>query len=161
MKEQDIAIALLRLIENEKIVVEGSGAIGLGAVLSGQLSDFRGKNVVLLLSGGNIDTIILGRALDRGLAADGRYLKVYVTISDKLDSIAQLCRLIASIGVSITKLEFERTWIMIDVFSMICKAVCETKDYDHALELEKLLKQHYADVRLVHADFPASANVTR
>ncbi|KAI4457583.1 threonine dehydratase mitochondrial-related [Holotrichia oblita] len=97
VKEDDIAVSILRLIENEKFVVEGAGATGLAAVLSGQLNEFKGKNIVVILSGGNIDTTVLGRVLERGLAADGRLIKVYVTISDKCGSVNQLCKLIDSI----------------------------------------------------------------
>ncbi|KAK9736901.1 Pyridoxal-phosphate dependent enzyme [Popillia japonica] len=156
VKEDDIAVSILRLIEHEKFIVEGAGATALAAVLSGQMSEFKGKNVVVILSGGNIDTTVLGRVLERGLAADGRLIKVYVTISDKCGSVNQLCKLIDSVGVSIKTVSLERTWVQTDVFSMMIKTVCETRDYEHALELKKLLEDHYQYVSMVHAEFPAS-----
>lgn len=98
VKEEWIALAILRLVELEKCVVEGAGAAGLAAILAGQLNEFKDKKyrfytlileivsvkirffyiifrVVLLLCGGNIDTTIFGRCLERGLAAEGRLLK--------------------------------------------------------------------------------------
>ncbi|GJQ69158.1 hypothetical protein Trydic_g6313 [Trypoxylus dichotomus] len=161
VKEEDIAVAILRLIEYENIIVEGAGATALAAVLSGQLSDFKNKNVVLILTGGNIDTGILGRVLDRGLAADGRLVKLYVTIADKPGSVAELTKLIASIRVAVQSVHLERTWILTDVFSMVIKVICETKDFDHVVELEALIKNHYKEVHLVHSEFPASTSVKR
>ncbi|GJQ69159.1 hypothetical protein Trydic_g6314 [Trypoxylus dichotomus] len=159
VKEDDIAVSILRLVEYEKLVIEGAGAAALAPVLSGQLNDFKGKNVVLILTGGNIDTTVLGRVLERGLAADGRLVKLYVTITDKAGSVGELTKLIASIGVSVKSIHLERTWILTDVFSMVIKVVCETKDFDHALQLETLVKNHYNEVAMVHADFPASTSV--
>lgn len=139
--------------------MEGAGAAPLAAALAGHLNDFKGKNVVLVLAAGNIDTTVLGRALHRGLAADGRLLKFYITIVDRPGSVAELSKLIASTGVSIKTVHLERTWVLTDVFSMTIKVVCETKDFEHALKLEEVLKQHYADVRMVHAEFPDSTQV--
>ena len=74
--------------------------------------------VVLPLCGGNIDTTVLGRCLDRGLACDGRLLKFSVTVSDRPGGIAELCRHMASIGISIKDIMHERAWIQSDIFSV-------------------------------------------
>lgn len=74
--------------------------------------------MVLPLCGGNIDTTILGRCLDRGLACDGRLLKFSVTVSDRPGGIAELCRQMASIGISIKDIMHERAWIQSDIFSV-------------------------------------------
>ncbi|KAH1006300.1 hypothetical protein HUJ05_007047 [Dendroctonus ponderosae] len=115
VKEEYIALAILRFIENEKCVVEGAGACGL----------------VLILSGGNIDTTILGRCLERGLAADGRLVKCRVTVSDRPGGICELCKMVSSIGVSIKDIVHERAWVASDVFSVEVIVVCETRDYTH------------------------------
>lgn len=83
VKEEWIALAILRLVELEKCVVEGAGAAGLAAILAGQLDEYHGKKVVLLVCGGNIDTTTFGRCLERGLAAEGRLMKFNVTVSDR------------------------------------------------------------------------------
>jgi hypothetical protein len=74
--------------------------------------------VVLPLCGGNIDTTVLGRCLDRGLACDGRLLKFSVTVSDRPGGIAELCRHMAAIGISIKDIMHERAWIQSDIFSV-------------------------------------------
>ncbi|XP_032668987.1 L-threonine ammonia-lyase-like [Odontomachus brunneus] len=146
VKEEWIAIAILKLVENEKCVVEGAGATGLAAVLAGQLDELKGKKVALLLCGGNIDTTVLGRCLERGLATEGRLLKFTVTVSDRPGGIAELCRTLASIGVSIKDIMHERAWIMSDIFSVDVKVVCETRNREHAEQLKNLLHQNYYKV---------------
>lgn len=102
--------------------------------------------MVLPLCGGNIDTTILGRCLERGLAAEGRLLKFTVTVSDRPGGIAELCRMLAEIGVSIKDIMHERAWIMSDIFSVEVKVVCETRDINHARELQELLYKNYRRV---------------
>ncbi|CAH1110321.1 unnamed protein product [Psylliodes chrysocephalus] len=147
VKEEWIAVAILRFIENEKCVVEGAGACGLAAILSGHLDEFKGKRIVLILSGGNIDTTILGRCLERGLAADGRLVKCKITVSDRPGGISELCKLMGSIGVSIKDIIHERAWVTSDVFSVEVKVVCETRDYSHTIELRELLYSKYKKVQ--------------
>lgn len=102
--------------------------------------------MVLPLCGGNIDTTILGRCLERGLAAEGRLLKFTVTVSDRPGGIAELCKMLASIGVSIKDIMHERAWIMSDIFSVDVKVVCETRDKEHAEQLKNMLHQNYQRV---------------
>ncbi|KAK9681215.1 Pyridoxal-phosphate dependent enzyme [Popillia japonica] len=90
VKEEDIAVGILRLIELEKHVVEGASATAVAALLSGKLDQFIGKKIVLILSGGNIDTTVLSRALERGLAADGRLIKVYAKVCDRPGGLTEL-----------------------------------------------------------------------
>jgi threonine dehydratase len=101
VSEEFIAIAILRLLELEKAVVEGAGACGLACVLAGLLPELKGKKVVIPVCGANIDTSILGRVLERALVADGRLIKLWVTISDRMGSLAEFCRLCSLMGASI------------------------------------------------------------
>ncbi|OAD56869.1 L-threonine dehydratase catabolic TdcB [Eufriesea mexicana] len=156
VKEEWIAIAILKLVENEKCIVEGAGATGLAAILAGQLEELRGKRVVLPLCGGNIDTTILGKCLERGLAAEGRLLKFMVTVSDRPGGIAELCRMLASIGVSIKDIMHERAWIMSDIFSVDVQVVCETRDRDHVEQLKNMLYQNYHRVVFGSNDMSSS-----
>ncbi|KAK5647924.1 hypothetical protein RI129_002816 [Pyrocoelia pectoralis] len=152
VREEWIAIAILRLIEYEKCVVEGAGAVGLAAILAGQLKELDGKRVVLNLCGGNIDTTILGRCLERGLAADGRLIKIVATVSDRPGGIAEFCKLVAGFGVSIKDILHERAWVASDVFSVDITVVCETRDAEHTAQLRELLNKNYKRVHFV--DFP-------
>ncbi|XP_047475151.1 basic proline-rich protein-like isoform X3 [Penaeus chinensis] len=152
VREEWIAISILRLVEHEKAVVEGAGATALAAVLAGELPELKGKRVVIPLCGGNIDTTILGRCLERGLAADGRLVKFTVTVSDRPGGIAELTRLLANLGVSIKDMLHERAWIKNDIFSVEVKVMAETRDYEHYLELRAALYSRYQHVRFANAD---------
>ncbi|KAJ9576257.1 hypothetical protein L9F63_006856, partial [Diploptera punctata] len=155
VKEEWIAVAILRLVELEKCVVEGAGAAGLAAILAGHLDELKGKRVVLPLCGGNIDTTVLGRCLDRGLACDGRLLKFTVTVSDRPGGIAELCKLMASIGVSIKDIMHERAWLQSDIFSVEVKVICETRDLQHSNILKETLHKHYK--RVIFGEIPSPA----
>lgn len=74
--------------------------------------------VVCVLSGGNIDTTILARSLERGMAAEGRLVKFKVTVSDRPGGMAELCSLLATIGVTVRDCIPERAWVKGDVFSV-------------------------------------------
>src|SRR6267378_828641 len=88
--EEQIAIAILRLVELEKTVVEGAAATPLAACLSGKLKELAGKRVVLLLCGGNIDPNVLSRVIERSLVADGRLCRFIAVISDRPGGLADL-----------------------------------------------------------------------
>ncbi|KAG1682375.1 L-threonine ammonia-lyase [Nymphon striatum] len=153
--EEDIAIAILRLVEMEKAVVEGAGAAALAACLAGQVPELEGKRVVIPLCGGNIDTTVLGRCLERGLAADGRLVKFTVTVSDRPGGVRDLTELIQRLGISIKDIVHERAWLMQDIFSVSVAVVCETKDKEHAYQLEQLLRQKYDQVQFIGLSEPS------
>lgn len=140
--EKEIAIAVLRLVENEKMIVEGGGATGLAALLPGGALDraeFKGKNIVLPMCGGNIDTTVLGRVLDRGLAADGRLVRFSTTVPDRAGGIADLTRAIGDEGGSIKDIYHERAWLFSNVDKTAVKVVCELQGGDHAMQLKRAL----------------------
>nr|CAD7433226.1 unnamed protein product [Timema monikensis] len=118
VKEDSIALAILTLVEKEKSVVEGAGAVSMAAILSGQLDLLKGKRVVLVVSGGNIDTTVLSRALHKGMAIDGRLLKVGVVVDDRPGCIAELCQVFSELQVNMRHLMHERAWVKADVFSV-------------------------------------------
>ena len=103
VKEESLALAMLRYIEMEKIVVEGGGAASLAALMPGGplYGRFKGKRVVACVCGGNVDSTVIGRAIERGLAADGRLIKIKCIISDRPGGIARLTADIFSFGGSI------------------------------------------------------------
>ncbi|EGD77250.1 hypothetical protein PTSG_12710 [Salpingoeca rosetta] len=139
VREKDVAIAVLRLLEMEKAIVEGSGACGLAALLANYLPELKGKKVVCLLCGGNIDLPVIGRVIERGLAADGRLVRFVVSVSDRPGGIAQLTTLIARVGASVKDIHHERAWQESDVMSVQIKCVVETRSRAHAEELRQAL----------------------
>ena len=134
VNEKMISLAVLRLLELEKMVVEGGGAAGLASILpDGPLfGKFKGKKVVIPLCGGNIDTTVLGRVIDRGLAADRRLIRFVATVSDRPGGIANLCRDMADQGVSIKDIYHERAWLQSHVDQVMVKCVVETTGADHS-----------------------------
>ena len=143
--EHAIALAILRLLELEKSVVEGGGAAPLAACLGGLLPELKGKNVVLPLSGGNIDTPILGRVLERGLASDGRLHRFTATISDRPGGLARFAGLLAEEGVSILEITHDRAFASDDITTVSVHCIVETRDGAHIATLrERLLREGFA-----------------
>ena len=137
--EQSIALAILRLVELEKGVVEGAGAAPLAAVLGGKLQDLKGKRVVLVLCGGNIDPAVLGRVIEHGLVADGRLVQFRSTISDRPGGLARLAQAIADAGASVKQITHERAFSQANFASVEVFCTVETRGAEHAKEVfEKL-----------------------
>jgi len=144
--ESLISIAVLRCMEMEKIIVEGGGATSLAPLLPGGPlhGKFKGKKVVLPMCGGNIDTTVLGRIIDRGLAADKRLVRFTATVSDRPGGIAQLTKAMADLGLSIKDIYHERAWLQSRVDEVQVKCVVETLGGSHADEaLETLNNMGY------------------
>jgi len=154
VSEESIALAILRLIEIEKSVVEGAGAVGLAAILSGKLPFLKGKRVVTILTGGNIDTTVLGRTIERGLAVDGRLIKFDVVVSDRPGGIAELTTQIAKLGASIKDIFHERAWLAANVFSVQVRVVVETRGMEHVKDLQEQLGRKYSQIT-----FPGSTKL--
>jgi threonine dehydratase len=137
--EAHIALAILRLIELEKSVVEGGGAAPLAAFLAGKLDNLQGKQVVLTLCGGNIDLTMLGRVIEVGLVADGRVSRFTVSISDRPGGLARLAELIASTGASIQEIVHDRAFSGPDLTAVRVICVVETTGHAHVRELHAVL----------------------
>jgi threonine dehydratase len=138
--EASIALAILRLIELEKSVVEGAGAAPLAAFLHGRLESLKGKKVVLVLAGGNIDSSALGRIIDVGLVADGRLCRFNVTISDRPGGLARLAEIIASTGASIKEIVHDRAFSGPDLSAVRVVCVAETTGHAHVERLHEALQ---------------------
>jgi threonine dehydratase len=140
--EEQIAIAILRLVELEKSVVEGAAATPLAACLSGKLEDLAGKKCVLLLCGGNIDPNVLSRVIERGLVADGRLCRFTAVISDRPGGLADLAAQIASTGASIKQVVHDRAFASSDVSTVNVLCTVETRNHQHFAELRAQLRAH-------------------
>jgi len=144
--EQEIALAILRLIELEKSVVEGAAATTLAACISAKLKDLAGRRVVLLLCGGNIDPNVLSRVIEGGLVADGRLGRFTAVISDRPGGLADLAALIASTGASIKQVVHDRAFASPDVSAVNAVCTVETRDHQHLAELRALLTSRGVEV---------------
>jgi len=140
--EEQIALAILRLVELEKSVVEGAAATPLAACLSGKLNELAGKRVILLFCGGNIDPNVLSRVIERGLVADGRLGRFTAVISDRPGGLADLAAQIASTGASINQVVHDRAFASSDISAVNVLCTVETRNHEHLAELRAKLKSH-------------------
>jgi len=138
--EQAISLAVLRLLELEKTVVEGAGAAALAAVMGDLGKEFAGRRVVLLLCGGNIDLTILDRVIKHGLTADGRLWRFTTQVTDRPGGIAKLTAAIAEAGASVQEIVHDRAFSGPDVFVTSVEVTVETSDRDHVERLHKHLR---------------------
>jgi threonine dehydratase len=139
--EKWIALGILRMLELEKTVVEGAGATPLAALMSGQLEAWRGRRVVLVVGGGNIDPAILSRVIEKGLVHDGRLTRFTVTISDRPGGLAELSRVIAGAGASVKDIAHDRAFSGPDVSAVRVVCTVETRDQRHIGALRRALRR--------------------
>lgn len=142
VSEDWISLAILRMVELEKTVVEGAAATPLAALLSGRLPKLKGKRVILVVGGGNIDPAILSRVIEQGLVRDGRLTRFTAKISDRPGGLAVLCRAIAAAGASIKDIAHDRAFSGPDVSAVHVVCTVETRDHPHVTALRRALKRH-------------------
>lgn len=140
VSDDEIASAILTLMEQQKLVVEGAGAVPVAAVLFNKLP-LEGKNVVCLLSGGNIDVTILSRVIKRGLIMSGRTVQLTIELIDKPGQLKGVADIIAEIGGNVISIHHERASEGQDVNGCFLRIVLETKDQNHINEIVTALKK--------------------
>jgi threonine dehydratase len=137
VSEDEIALAILRLAELEKSVVEGAAASVLAACMRG-LESIAGRRTVLVLCGGNIDPAMLGRVIEHGLVLDGRLCRFTATISDRPGGLARLAQVIAAVGASVKEIEHDRAFAGPDLSAVNVFCTVETAD---RRQIDELVKQ--------------------
>jgi threonine dehydratase len=146
--ENWIALAILRMVELEKSVVEGAAAAPLAALMAGLLPELRGKQVVLAVCGGNIDPAVLSRVIEKGLVHDGRLTRFTALISDRPGGLAELTRVIAAAGASIKDIAHDRAFSGPDVSAVNAVCTVETRDHAHIRQLHRELRRHGFPVQI-------------
>jgi threonine dehydratase len=141
VSEAAISIAILRMLELEKTVVEGAAAAPLAAMLSGVLPKLKGKKVALVVCGGNIDPAVLSRVIEKGLVHDGRLTRFTALISDRPGGLAELCRVIAAAGASVKDIAHDRAFSGPGVSAVRVVCTVETRDRGHIAALHRSLRQ--------------------
>ena len=140
VQEDEIASAILLLMERKRVVAEGAGAAPLAALLSRRW-EIRPKKVVLVISGGNIDVHLLDRIIEKGLAQTGRVIRFGVLLRDVPGALAKLCNLVAQYHANILHIIHERAAKDIPIgFSKVI-LVLETRGPDHIQEIKKGLRE--------------------
>lgn len=145
VSDDEISTAILTLIEKQKMVAEGAGAAPLAAVMFNKLP-VKGKKVVCVVSGGNIDVTILNRVIKRGLITSGRQQTLCIQLDDKPGQLLGVSKIIADHGGNVISIHHERASEG-EITDCILRIVLETRNYDHVKEISKSLKA--AGFRLV------------
>lgn len=130
VEEEEIAQAIVALLERTKLLVEGAGAVGLAALMHGKVKDIRGKTVCVL-SGGNIDVKTIARVVERGLLAAGRYFKLKVELEDVPGSLARLSADIAEANANVFLISHDRRSMNLPFGATEVHLELETRGYDH------------------------------
>jgi threonine dehydratase len=136
--EARIALSVLRLLELEKAVVEGAGAVPLAAAMDESLG-LKGKKIVLLLCGGNIDVTTVSRVIERGMAIDGRLCRFTARVSDRPGSLAHLTKVLADTGASVKEVFHDRHFASADVARVSITCLLETRDFAHIDQVKAAL----------------------
>lgn len=138
VSDDEICSAILKLIETQKMIAEGAGAAPLAAVMFNKLP-VKGKKVVCIVSGGNIDVTILSRVIKRGLLMTGRQQTVCIELQDKPGQLLAVAKIIADLGANVISIHHERASEGSDVTGCYLRIVLETKNYEHVREITKAL----------------------
>lgn len=140
--DDQVSAAILALIEKQKMIAEGAGAVSLAAVMFGKIPDIKGKKVVCLISGGNIDVTILSRVINRGLLMSGRTTTLTVELMDKPGQLVAVSAIIAGCGGNVIGVLHERSNEGSDVNGCYLRLTIETRDFAHIKEIEDKLKSN-------------------
>ena len=132
--EAEIASAILTVLERQKLMVEGAGAVGVAAAMYGEL-DLRGKTVCALLSGGNLDVTMLERIITRGLAREGRTVGFSTVLPDRPRALAGLLGIVSELGANVLEVSHERSSLKADLGSTVVHLLVETRNRAHVDEL--------------------------
>ena len=130
VSEDEIAMSILTLIERQKLISEGAGATSVAAVLSDKIP-VNNKNVVCVVSGGNIDVNILSRVLTRGLKYSGRNVSMQIALEDKPGQLVLVSTIISKCGGNIINVRYERSDLNMPISSCYLTIGMETKNFDH------------------------------
>ena len=145
--EEEISQALLLLVERAKAVVEPAGAVALAAVLSGRIPGTGA--VAAILSGGNVDPLLLMKVIDHGMSAAGRYLVLRIVMGDQPGALAALTKAIAHLGLNVLEVEHHRSGVRLGVNEVEVLLTLETRDPDHRGETVEALRDAGFRVELV------------
>ncbi|MBQ4128464.1 MAG: threonine ammonia-lyase [Ruminococcus sp.] len=138
--DDEVASAILALIEKQKMIAEGAGAVAVAAVMFDKF-DLKGKRVVALVSGGNIDVTSLSRVIDRGLLNSGRSTSLLIELIDKPGQLKDISRIIADCGGNVTGVHYEKGNTE-SVNGCFLRIEMETRDFSHVNLITQTLRDN-------------------
>lgn len=147
VSDEEIGRALILLLERTKAVVEPAGAVGLAAVLAGKVP--AGGPVGVVLSGGNVDPLMLTRLIEHGLSAVGRYLRLRIVVPDHPGALARIADTIARLGLNVQEVEHHRAGVRVAIDEVEVLVTLETRDPEHRVAVVRDLRTAGFEVDLV------------
>lgn len=145
--DDEIATAILMLMEGQKLIAEGAGATGLAAIRFGKLP-IKGKKVVCLVSGGNIDVTILSRVINRGLVTSGRSSELNLELLDRPGELTRVSSIISSLGANVVCVNHTRGNVNNDINACFLHITMETRDFEHFEKICSALRESGYTVNL-------------
>ena len=139
VEEDEIASAILLLLEREKTLVEGAGAAAIAALVQSKVPDANGRKVAAVISGGNLDVSILSRIIERGLAEDGRMIRMRIHLPDYPGALHKLTGVLAQHRANIVQTSYDRTYFGVDLGNTAIDLTMETRGSEHVAELTRAL----------------------
>lgn len=139
VEDDAIVHTVVALLEGAKVVVEPAGAVGLAALLAGNLS-FPNKRIAVVLSGGNIDASLLARLIEHGLTAAGRYLVIRARLLDKPGQLMRLVSVLSQERVNIVDIEHHRAGVPVAIDQAEVELTLEARDPDHCAQIMRALE---------------------
>ena len=141
--DDEVSTAILELIEQQKMIAEGAGAVSVAAAMFHKVP-IEGKNVVCLVSGGNIDVTILSRVIDRGLRKAGRLAELMIELVDKPGQLLGVSQIISRLGGNVVSVFHSRADVDLDINACVLRISMETRNQEHLDEIiAELTKQGY------------------
>ena len=140
VSDDEVASAILTLIEQQKLVAEGAGAVSVAAAMYNKVP-IEGKKVVCIVSGGNIDVTSLNRVITRGLVKNGRDCTVTVILSDKPGQLSKVCSVIGDLGANILSVEHRRNSSNTEISGCKLHIDMETRNHDHIKQVKDGLRE--------------------
>ena len=148
VEEEQIVAAILMLLELKKVLAEGSGAVPLAALLSGAVTGASAQKVVLVVSGGNLDSPLLGRIIGQGLIKRGRIIRIRVSLSDTPGSLALLLARVAELKANVLHIYHDRNVKDLPINITRVDLELETRSFDHVEDIVAQLSQSGYEVEL-------------
>ena len=136
--EGDIARAILILLERKKVLAEGAGAVALAALLNGRFKVPEGSRIVLVISGGNVDSPLLDRIINQGMVQSGRILRLYIYLEDRPGALSRLLIQISDMQANVVNITHERGSKTLPLYTTRVEMELETRSQDH---LESIVRQ--------------------
>ena len=137
--DDEVSTAILTLIEQQKLIAEGAGAVSVAAVMFDKIPDIAGKNVVCLVSGGNIDVTILSRVIKRGQLKMGCTDTLALQLEDKPGQLKGVSAILADLGGNVVSIHHERASEDSDITDTILRIGLETRDHEHIRQIHQAL----------------------